>query len=193
MTTHFEELERMTHKVHGFIDGENIVKRFEEMVSAGAIPKDDVLHQAGVLAWHPEITSMYMCEFTRICYYQTVYGDEDKLHTVRQTISGTAYKYISGPFSGGGRLAPRIFKKEGRSSKSKSVDINITVDVLRSAHMPSCEVIMLLSGDGDYLPLVEEAMRHGKQVWLCAFSSGLNRDLKYAVDDFFDLDKVFFK
>jgi uncharacterized LabA/DUF88 family protein len=52
--------------------------------------------------------------------------------------------------------------------------------------------VYLASGDGDYLPLLQEVMRRGKQVEVLAFSSGLNEQLTYSVDRFLSLDEVFF-
>lgn len=49
------------------------------------------------------------------------------------------------------------------------------------------------SADGDYLPLIQEIMRQGKQVNLGAFSSGLNPQLPVAVDNFYDLDEIFLR
>lgn len=54
-------------------------------------------------------------------------------------------------------------------------------------------VLMLMSGDGDYLPLIEEVSRRGVQVWLAAFSKRLSSALRYAADEFIDLDKHFFQ
>jgi uncharacterized LabA/DUF88 family protein len=51
----------------------------------------------------------------------------------------------------------------------------------------------LVTGDGDFLPIIKEAIRHGKQVYLAAFSTGLNKKLLNHVDHFIDLDKVYFE
>jgi uncharacterized LabA/DUF88 family protein len=47
-------------------------------------------------------------------------------------------------------------------------------------------------GDSDYVPLVQEVMRQGVQVWVAALSSGLSSSLRHAADGFYDLDPVFF-
>lgn len=183
----------MSHKVMAFVDGENIVTRYESMVAMGYVPKSDVKHEKGLAVWHPTITDQYLMTVQRIAFYQTVVGDNEKLQEANELISGITYLYNEGQKRGGGRLLPRTFKKEKRSSKTKSVDINLTVDALRAARTGACEAIMILSGDGDYLPLIEEIMRHGVQVWVMAFSCGLNKALMHAPDDFFDLDAMFFE
>jgi uncharacterized LabA/DUF88 family protein len=54
------------------------------------------------------------------------------------------------------------------------------------------DILFLLAGDGDYIPLIEEVMRQGKQVHLGAFSDGLSPRLPHIADEFVDLDKYFF-
>lgn len=74
------------------------------------------------------------------------------------------------------------------------IDIDLTIDVMRAALGMPVDGIYLLSGDGDYLPLLREISRTtSKQVYLGAFSSGLQIDLRSSVEDFVDLDKLFFK
>jgi len=73
------------------------------------------------------------------------------------------------------------------------VDIQIIIDVMRHTFSQSYDVIYLFSGDGDYLPLIEEVMRQGKQVYISAFSSGLNEKLISRVDMFTPLDEDFFE
>lgn len=184
--------------VIGFIDGENLVARFQTMVAKGHVPNGWHVHIPDVFIWHHEITDISLFRISRLSYYQTVVGDEDKLNHVREQIRATKYYYHEdlkdqGHIEPYGRLSPRIFKKASKGVKTKSVDINLTVDALRHANQPKWDVIWIFSGDGDYLPLVEEISRLGKQVWLSAFSSGLNPRLKHAADDFFSLDDVFFK
>ncbi len=65
--------------------------------------------------------------------------------------------------------------------------------MLRYSQNPQIDVLLLLSGDGDYVPLIEEASRNGKQVWVAAFSDGLNSRIPLIVDEFIDLDEIFFK
>ena len=65
--------------------------------------------------------------------------------------------------------------------------------MMRFAHNPGIDHIVLVSGDGDYLPLLAEVMRLGKQVYVAALSSGLNGALRHSVDEFLNLDEVFFK
>jgi uncharacterized LabA/DUF88 family protein len=89
-------------------------------------------------------------------------------------------------------MCPRVFKKPSNSKKAKLVDISICIDALRHSNNRDVDAIFLLSGDSDYMPLIKEVMRNGTQVWLGAFSSGLSRKLRPLVDQFIDLDPLFF-
>ncbi|MBU1776123.1 MAG: NYN domain-containing protein, partial [Gammaproteobacteria bacterium] len=183
-----------THQVIGFIDGENLVLRFQDMCKDGAKPNAKTIHIKNTLVWHPQITEEFFCDIVRMSFYQTVVGDTDKLNQVKKQICDVKYTYSeSDDIDGFGFLQPRVFKKENKAAKTKSVDINLTVDLLRHALNGPFDALMLFTGDGDYLPVVEEAARHGKQVWIGAFSKGLNADLRFVADQFIDLDKCFFE
>lgn len=186
----------MSHRLIGFVDGENLVTRYQKMIEEGYKPRLKTTHIRDVLIWHPQITHTFLSDIVRLSYYQTVVGDDLKVDEIQERIAGVQFDYS--PENQGenthysGSLHPKLFKKEARSAKTKSVDINLTVDVMRHAADPRIDVIFLLSGDGDYVPLLQEVARSGKQVWLAAFSSGLNRRLRYAADEFINLDDIFF-
>jgi uncharacterized LabA/DUF88 family protein len=183
----------MATKIIGFIDGENLVSRYQDMLKDGRVPNDEVIHIHDVLVWAPRCTANFYVDIARISFYQTVVGDYDKLNSVKESIRSVSYKYDeSEDAEGHGILQPRVFKKQSRSAKTKSVDINLTVDVMRHALSSTFEGVQIFSGDGDYLPLVEEVGRHGIQVWIYAFSKGLSKDLKNSADHFIDLDEYFF-
>ena len=186
----------MSLEIFGFADGENIVLRYEAMIKNGAKPRRDAVHVPGLLAWHPQITTSFIGDIRRFSYYQTVVGDDIFLDSAKENISNTKYSYCSTNNQrkhpdARGFLHPKIYKKSSKNIKTKSVDINITVDALRCVINDIGNVVFILSGDGDYLPVVEEINRHGKQVWVGAFSMGLNKNLHYAADEFFNLDSFF--
>ncbi|MFA6491088.1 MAG: NYN domain-containing protein [Candidatus Magasanikbacteria bacterium] len=64
-------------------------------------------------------------------------------------------------------------------------DVGITVDAIRLS--PSLDAIVIVSGDGDYVPLVEYLQNQGKQVEVAAFGNTASAKLIEAADDFMDL------
>ena len=185
------------HKLAGFADGENIVLRYQDMIRDGRMPDPGVIHVPDILAWHPRITMHNLSDVGRISYYQTIAGDDTKVDEAHLKISQTGYQYMAiagaGRVKGNGNLFPRLFKKVSKSTKTKSVDINIAVDFLRQTYSDNYQILLLVSGDSDYVPLLEEAGRQGKQIWVAAFSKGLSKHIRFAADEFFDLDQYFFQ
>lgn len=69
--------------------------------------------------------------------------------------------------------------------KKADWDVGITVDAIRLA--PSLDAIIIVSGDGDYVPLIEYLRNQGKQVEVMAFGNTTSGKLLDAADDYTDL------
>ncbi len=181
----------------GFADGENLVMRFQAMLEAGAIPKDNVVHDRDCFVWHEGITRFSMFDFIRINYYTSTTGDVPRVDALKDRITEVEYSFSythdTGAPDGTANLVPQVFHKPSKNSKTRNVDLQISIDVLRAAHLPATDIIFILSGDGDYIPLIQEAARYGKEIWLAAFSSGLHPKLRHHADVFLSLDDIFFK
>ena len=66
-------------------------------------------------------------------------------------------------------------------------DVGLAIDTIKMA--PGIDVIILVTGDGDFVPLVKYLQYHGKQVEVIAFSETASAKLKEAADDFIDLSE----
>lgn len=64
-------------------------------------------------------------------------------------------------------------------------DVGMTVDAIRLAK--TLDVIVLISGDGDFVPLIEYLKNQGVQAEVIAFSKSASLKLKEISDDFIDL------
>jgi len=71
--------------------------------------------------------------------------------------------------------------------KKADWDVGITIDAVRIA--PIVDTIVLVSGDGDFLQLVEYLKNQGKRVEVIAFSQSVSSKLKEVADEFIDLEK----
>ncbi len=70
--------------------------------------------------------------------------------------------------------------------KKADWDVGLTVDAIRLS--PSLDAVVIVSGDGDYLPLVQYLQKSsGKQVEVVAFGETASHLLLEEVDDFIDL------
>jgi uncharacterized LabA/DUF88 family protein len=174
-----------------FVDGENLTLRYQAMLAAGSVPRKGVIHTQDVFVWHEKI-DVDLRKVIRVCYYTSIVGDEPQVVDIKKQLSQIQFTTIADDGGISGQIVPVVFKKPSKSQKTRNVDIQIVIDIMRYAFTDEIDRVYLATGDGDYLPLIQEVMRRGKQVELLAFSSGLNTTLPYSVDRFFDLDTVFF-
>ncbi len=71
--------------------------------------------------------------------------------------------------------------------KKADWDVGITVDAIRIS--PSVDTIVLVSGDGDFLQLIDYLKNQGKRVEIIAFGRSASAKLKETADEFIDLEK----
>ncbi len=71
--------------------------------------------------------------------------------------------------------------------KKADWDVGIAMDMIKMADV--VDVIVLVSGDGDYVPVVEYLQNHGRLVEAVAFREGTSTKLHERVDDFLDLSQ----
>lgn len=71
--------------------------------------------------------------------------------------------------------------------KKADWDVGITIDAIRFS--PMVDVTVLVSGDGDFVPLIDYLKNNGQQVEVIAFGKSCSSKLKETADDFTDLEK----
>ena len=76
-------------------------------------------------------------------------------------------------------------------AKKADWDVGIVIDAIRTA--PALDVVVLVSGDGDFIPLVEYLKNQGKRVEVMAFGRTTSSKLKETADEFIDLDETISK
>ena len=175
-----------------FIDGENLVFNYQKEVNNGRTPNSQDHYIEDVFVWRPRITDrMGLHEIIRATYYTYAVGSEQRLEEIKNTIRSSGFETHRDshlPYT----LTPVVFKKPKQAAKAKGVDIQLTVDILTHVYNDNVDTVVLLSGDGDYMPVIEEVVRYGKQIWIGAFKFGLNRNLIHIADVFVLLDQFFF-
>lgn len=116
----------------------------------------------------------------------------------RQLIRAVAYVITTE--SGEEKSFFEALQKSGIETKTKNLqvffggakkadwDIGIAIDAVKMAH--KLDAVVLVSGDGDFIPLVEYLKNtHGCQVEVATFGKSASGRLKEIADDFIDLDK----
>ena len=182
-----------------FIDGENLTIRYEEMLKEGRDVRVEVKHQNGIYVWNDnDFVEHFQHFIVRTMYYTAACGSEDFLDEIRAEIARFHLRahprnplsppHVATVHSG---ILPVVFKKP-RSKPSKGVDIRITLDILSNCYMNNFDSMYLISGDADFIPVIEDVMRRGKKVHVAALSSGASSKLRVAGDSFHLLDHFFF-
>lgn len=72
--------------------------------------------------------------------------------------------------------------------KKADWDVGIATDAVRLSDS-LIDAIVLVTGDGDFVPLVEYLKGKGRQVEVMAFGKSTSAKLKEVADDFFDLSE----
>lgn len=71
--------------------------------------------------------------------------------------------------------------------KKADWDVGIAVDAIKTAEI--VDTVVLASGDGDYVPLVEYLKNQGRRVEVIAFGRSTSAKLKESADEFIDMDE----
>src|SRR3989338_4292513 len=72
-------------------------------------------------------------------------------------------------------------------AKKADYDVSLAVDAITMA--PKLDAVVIVSGDGDFVPLVEYLQNHSTQVEGVSFGKSTSSKLREAVDDFLDLSE----
>lgn len=70
--------------------------------------------------------------------------------------------------------------------KKADWDVGLVIDAIKMA--PQLDVVVLVSGDGDFVPAVEYLQYHGNKVEVMAFGKTSSGKLKEVADEFIDLE-----
>lgn len=74
----------------------------------------------------------------------------------------------------------------GGGVKKADWDVGLAVDAIK--HAPKLDAVILATGDGDFVPLIEYLkMNTGAQVEVISFGKSTSSKLRESVDDFIDL------
>src|SRR5215217_9628708 len=164
-----------------FVDGENLTIRAQRLAQdKGVQLREGPYYMQDVMVWMPKVlaTRNRLVEEgrpeelqrlgVRAYYYTSTTGGEDVVGVVRSKLWHIGFQ-------------PVVFKKPKNRRATKGVDIALTTDLLSNAYRENYDVAVLIAGDGDYVPLIEEVKRLGKIVHVAFFTakgSGLSPELQ---------------
>ena len=164
-----------------FVDGENLTFRAQRVADReGVALVPGPYYLKDTFVWVPQLRATRALpgasehylqpNAIRAHYYTSVVGDEKKIRSVRDCLWRINFQ-------------PTVFKKRKQDDKSKGVDIALSTDLLSGAYNNNFDRAVLVAGDGDYVPLINEVKRRGKVVHVLFFENeGLSDDLRLACD-----------
>jgi uncharacterized LabA/DUF88 family protein len=173
-------LTRPDTRVMVFVDGENLAIRYKVQLQAGA-PCNHVAYIPDVMVWSPYASrNKGPEEYVRRYYYTSAAGDAESRSQIELKLRECGIE------------APCVFPRD-KNGRSKQVDITLTTEMLTHAHRDNFDVAVLVSGDADYVPLIEAVKAEGKRVALWALESGLSPRLKLAADHYWNIGDLLFR
>jgi uncharacterized LabA/DUF88 family protein len=81
-------------------------------------------------------------------------------------------------------VAEGLVRGQGKRRRQKGVDVLLAVDALTGAFRGRYEVAIIVTGDGDFAPLVHAIRDAGPMVFVAGFAASSSRQLGLAADRF---------
>ena len=172
------------HICHFFIDGGYLRKEAAERWSTANVnPRNLATRVTGhptVQSWAAVSTTAHNALLGRVTYYDGLPDDgEESEHEEYWR----AIELLPDVHLGFGAL-----RGLGRRVRQKGVDTLIAVDMLVGAFSGIFDMAVLVSGDADFTPVVEEVRRRGVMVAVAGVSTSVSGDLRRVADRYIELD-----
>lgn len=165
------------HIAHVFVDGGYLREIGREMSAPfpdpGALAKM-LVETTIVQSWAADPTRSANALLCRTTYYDAIpdAGPDPDIEEYWRTIELQSDMHL-------GFGALRGLKKKARQ---KGVDVQIAVDMLAGSFSSLFDIAVLITGDADFVPVVEEVKRRGVMVTLAAPADSLSDDLRRVAD-----------
>ncbi len=156
-----------------FVDGENLTIQGQKVAKAEGVElMEGPFYQPDTFLWVPEPTHsgflrtlagsspLSVPSPIQSHYYTSVVGNDGKLQSLNRKVREAGFK-------------PHIFKKPSKKEKSKGVDISLARDLLVHGFEGGFSYALLIAGDQDYLPLLQELQQRRLAVFVSFFENGL--------------------
>jgi uncharacterized LabA/DUF88 family protein len=92
--------------------------------------------------------------------------------------------------SQGYRLTTKNYRTFASGAKKADMDLDLCMDVVRLVVAKAVDCIVLCSGDGDFLPLLEFCADNGVRVEVASFIEATSDELRQACDRFYNLSAM---
>ena len=176
----------MTYRAHGFVDGAFLRSSAEKRLIPLVNPRSlvtQVVNSNDVQTWGTLPHVPGQIALTRVIYYDARPDEETEVDEELRSY-WEAVELLPDTELGFGSLRGGTKRKPPRQ---KGVDTLLAVDMLVGAFTGIYAVAILVAGDADFVPVVNEVRRRGVMVVVAADEQAVSRDLRRAADRFFPL------
>ncbi len=90
----------------------------------------------------------------------------------------------------GYRITTKNYKTFASGAKKADMDLDLCMDVVRLVDGGSVDCIVLVSGDGDFIPMLDYCSDHGVRVEVVAFDESMSASLRQSCDLFINLSML---
>ncbi len=87
----------------------------------------------------------------------------------------------------GYRITTKNYKTFSSGAKKADLDLDLCMDVVRLVESKSVDCIVLVSGDSDFMPMLDYCSDHGVRVEVAAFDEAMSASLRQSCDLFINL------
>lgn len=92
--------------------------------------------------------------------------------------------------SQGYRLTTKNYRTFASGAKKADMDLDLCMDIVRLVVAKAVECVVLCSGDGDFLPLLDFCADNGVRVEVASFVEATSDELRQACDRFYNLSAM---
>ena len=162
--------ENSNDRVMIFVDLQNVIRSVETM---GTMRLNfDFYAMAMYLTGTRNLVGAYVFD-TRMPF-----GVEDRLRRFHDKL-----RYL------GFRVIAREAYDENRKEQ-KEVDVALACELVAHAFKDNYDVAILVSGDRDFIPAIQQIQSAGKKVEVAAFANSVGSEMRKAGDNFHELEKM---
>ena len=90
----------------------------------------------------------------------------------------------------GYRITTKNYKTFASGAKKADLDLDLCMDIVRLVEAKALDTIALVSGDSDFLPVLEYCSDHGVRVEVAAFEDSAAMILRQSCDVFVNLSML---
>lgn len=166
---------RKDDRVMLFIDLRNVMRGADQVTSMAIDHvRLDLFRMAQILAGPRLVVAAYV--------FDGGSAEDDSARGLHDKLSYMGFRMVVR--GGNGQDGP------GERREQKEVDVALATELVAHALRDNYDTAIVVSGDRDFVPAIQQAQAAGKRVEAAAFNSNVSGTVKRVVDSFTELDEL---